>query len=37
MSALGWVVIIGVTFIAGAMVGMILTALLIANERDDRP
>ena len=37
MSILGWVAIIGITFIAGAMVGMLLTALLIANERDDRP
>ena len=37
MSVLGWVVIIGVTFITGAMIGMILTALMIANERDDRP
>ena len=37
MSILGWVVIIGTIFIAGGMVGMLLTALLIANERDDRP
>ena len=37
MSVLGWVVVIGITFITGAMVGMILTALLIAKGRDDRP
>lgn len=37
MSVLGWVVILGLTFIAGAIAGMILTALLIAEERDDRP
>lgn len=37
MSILGWVVIIGISFIAGAVLGMVLAALLIAEVRDDRP
>jgi len=32
-----WVVCTVVAFIAGAVLGMLLTALLIAGERDDRP
>ena len=32
-----WVVCTVVALIAGAVLGMLLTALLIAGERDDRP
>lgn len=28
---------IGVAFVSGAVLGMIITALLIAREEDDRP